>query len=90
MQKGKVGKGKLSFAQAQCKQILKACAGKQKLTLGDKFKIIRLHKDLKWTATAVGKKFNVHPCSIRKICNKANHAKMKAASSAGCNVATWA
>ena len=84
VQKGKVGKGKLTFAQR--KKISKACTGKQKLTLADKFEIFRLHKTLKWTSTAVAEKFNVHPRSIRKICEEANYSKMKAASNAGINV----
>ncbi len=57
VQKGKVGKGKLSYAQ--CSKISKVCQGEEKMTLENKTEIIKLHKTLKWSAKKVVEKFKV-------------------------------
>ena len=85
LQKGKVGKGKLTYAQR--KKISDVCKGKEKLTLEQKTEIIKLHKSYKVPASKVAQQFGVNERTVRKICNPAYQAKLFEASNSGVDAA---
>eukprot|EP00961_Rhodomonas_salina_P296609 3936496-Rhodomonas_salina.1 len=84
IQKGKVGKGKLSYAKR--KKISQNCKGKGKLTLEEKFEIYRLHKKERMTSSKLAEKFDINERTVRKICLDKQYTAMTEASNAGLDV----